>query len=320
MKGVVLDADSLGTDIDLVRLQQLPVEWSIHKAVAPSDTASIVSDTDIVLTNKVRLDRDILLKTNRLKLVSIMATGVNNVDLHTAAELGITVSNAVGYATPSVAQHTIAMMLNLATQQVVYLRDTQAGQWQRSNVFCRLDHPIVELSGKTLGIIGFGTLGSAVGHIAASLGMKVIAAVSQSNCDGTSSAIERVSLVDLLERSDIVSLHCPLTDSNVKLIGAKQLSQMKPSAFLVNTARGGLIDSEALIAALENRVIAGAAIDVLDSEPPSHDEPLLNVSYPNLLITPHNAWGARESRQRLILQMAENIERFISGNPIRCVV
>ena len=150
--------------------------------------------------------------------------------------------------------------------------------------------------------------------------MKVIAAVSQSNCDSTSAAIERVSLVDLLERSDIVSLHCPLTDSNVKLIGAKQLSQMKPSAFLVNTARGGLIDSEALIAALENRVIAGAAIDVLDSEPPSHDEPLLNVSYPNLLITPHNAWGARESRQRLILQMAENIERFISGNPIRCVV
>ena len=150
--------------------------------------------------------------------------------------------------------------------------------------------------------------------------MNVIAAASHSNCDSSRAAIERVSLVDLLERSDIVSLHCPLTDSNVRLIGAKQLSQMKSSAFLINTARGGLIDSEALIAALENRVIAGAAIDVLDSEPPSHDEPLLNVSYPNLLITPHNAWGARESRQRLILQMAENIERFISGNPIRCVV
>ncbi len=319
MKGAILDADSLGADIDLAPLQQLPIDWSIHAAVSPSDVASIIIDADVVLTNKIQLNRDVLFATKCLKLICVMATGVNNIDLEAAAERGIVVSNAIGYATPSVAQHTIAMMLNLATQQMLYLRDTQSGEWAKSNVFCRLDHPIVELSGKTLGIIGLGTLGCAVGHIAASMGMNVIAAVSQSQSANTHLDFQRTPFDELLAQSDVVSLHCPLTAKNVKLIGAGQLALMKPSAFIINTARGGLIDSAALIAGLENQVIAGAAIDVLDSEPPSVDEPLLQISFPNLLITPHNAWGARESRQRLVLQMAENIQHFMSGTPVRSV-
>lgn len=321
MKGIILDADSLGKDIDLGPVLDLLDDWQINATTRPEDVETAVADADVVLSNKIELPRDLLLTNSSIKLISVMATGVNNVDLNAAAEKNIVVSNAVGYATASVAQHTIALMLNLVTSQPTYLRETQTGRWQKSNVFCRLDHPIFELNGKTLGIIGLGTLGTAVANVSLALGMRVIAAESMTGAtaEHPDRRIPRVALDTLLASADVISLHCPLTPLTDGLMNPDKFALMKSTAYLINTARGALIDTEALLQAINSNSIAGAAIDVLVSEPPKSDEPLLREKRPNLLITPHNAWGAVESRQRLILQMRENIESFIKGNPIRQV-
>ncbi|MDA0957342.1 MAG: D-2-hydroxyacid dehydrogenase [Proteobacteria bacterium] len=321
MKGVILDAMSLGPDPDLTPVTGLLDDWRIFMATNRDQLTDHLLDADIVLTNKVQLPRGVLQNHQKIKLISLMATGTNNVDLTAATDFNIVVSNAVGYATPSVSQHTFALLLNLVTQQPNYLLDTQQGRWQQSPVFCRLDHPITELSGKTMGIIGWGTLGQAVGALAQAFGMNVIAAHSQGSTGDqkTAAAVDRHPLEKLLKLSDVVSLHCPLTANNHHLINSETLSLMKPGAFFINTARGGLVDSTALLSALDSGQIAGAAIDVLTEEPPRYDDPLFTEPRPNLLITPHNAWGAIEARQRLIQQMAENIERFCQGSPVRVV-
>ncbi|HKI75122.1 MAG TPA: NAD(P)-dependent oxidoreductase, partial [Pseudomonadales bacterium] len=243
--------------------------------------------------------------------------GVNNVDLAAAAARGITVSNAVGYATPSVVQHTLSLILALANSLVPYVEDVRAGRWQQSKVFCLLDHPITELSGKCLGIVGYGELGSNVARVAAAFGMEVlISARPGANVVGEG----RIAFDEILARADYVSLHCPLTPENENLIDADALQKMKPTAALINTARGGLVNSQDLLDALEHGSIGGAAIDVLRKEPPGAEpEPLLSARLPNLLVTPHNAWGARETRQRLVAQMRENIDGFLSGNLLRQV-
>lgn len=321
MKGIILDADSLGRDLDLGPVLDLLDDWQVNDTTRPEDVETDVADADVVLSNKIELPRDLLLKNSSIKLISVMATGVNNVDLTTAAEKNIVVSNAVDYATASVAQHTIALMLNLVTSQPNYFIETQKGRWQKSNVFCRLDHPISELSGKTLGIVGLGTLGRAVANVSMALGMCVIAAESLTGASAQEPdrRIPRVALDTLLASADVISLHCPLTPLTDGLMNPERFGLMKSTAFLINTARGALIDTEALLQAIRSKSIAGAAIDVLVSEPPTSDEPLLREQHQNLLVTPHNAWGAIESRQRLIQQMRENIEAFIKGNPIRQV-
>lgn len=316
MRGTILDANSLG-DADLTPITQLLDDWTVHGSTAPSQTLERIRGFDVVLTNKVNLDASLIEASNSLQYVGIMATGTNNVDLDAAKKRDVTVCNAVGYATPSVAQHTLGLILNLATNQHRYLSDTVQGRWQESDVFCRLDHPIVELSGKTLGIIGLGELGTAVARLGQALGMKVLALKTAR--PSKAADVPRVQLSTLLSESDVLSLHCPLTDENVHLINRGTLGQMKSTAFLINTARGALVDSTALLEALDTGRIAGAAIDVLGTEPPTELEPLLEVHRGNLIITPHNAWGAAESRTRLVDQLKQNIVAWQAGDPIRVV-
>lgn len=208
-------------------------------------------------------------------------------------------------STPSVVQHTITLMLALSTNLIAYQKNIKAHAWQQSNVFCLLDHPIQELSGKTLGILGYGDLGRSVADVARAFGMNIL--VCERPGSKSAATKERIAWQQMLPQVDYLSLHCPLTPDNEQIVDTSALALMKPTAFLINTARGGLVNSLDLITALKKGVIRGAGIDVLNTEPPSTDEVLLAEDLPNLVITPHNAWAARESRERLLLQMAENI-------------
>jgi glycerate dehydrogenase len=312
MIGVILDANSLGQDIDLSPVTSLLSEWRVYPSTQPDEVASRISDATVVLSNKIRLDEASLANAPNVRFISVMATGTNNIDFQATKARDIHVSNAVAYATPSVVQHTISLILALSTNLPAYLSDVRSGRWQQSDVFCLLDHPIQEVAGKKLGIIGHGELGSAVAKAAAGLGLKVIVAGRRGEQPGPG----RTPFEEVIREADYLTLHCPLTSTNENMINAELLSAMKPTAFLINTARGGLVDSQALVAALKDGVIAGAAIDVLNTEPAAANEPLI-TDLPNLLVTPHNAWGAIESRNRLINQMRENIEGFLAGKPPR---
>ncbi len=314
MIGVILDADSLGQDIDLTPITSLMDEWHVHGSTLPDETAERIKDASVVLSNKIALNAENMSNASSLGYISVMATGTNNVDFDYCSKHNIQVSNAVAYATPSVVQHTISLILALATNLPAYLNDVRAGAWQKSNVFCLLDHPISEIAGKTLGIFGHGELGGNVAKAAEGLGMNVLL----SERPGADLRDGRTGFEELLRTADYLTLHCPLTPETEHLINEETLALMKPSGFLINTARGGLVDSKALLEALEQKQLAGAAVDVLDVEPAREDEPLINA-HPNLLVTPHNAWGAIESRQRLVQQMRENIEGFLKGSPPRIV-
>lgn len=315
MKGVILDANSLGQgEVDLSPVTALLDEWQVFGETAADLTAERVKGTSVVLSNKIVIDEKIFSTTPEIRLVSIMATGTNNVNLIAARSCDVTVSNAVAYATPSVVQHTINLMLALATNLASYIQDVRAGAWQNAGAFCMLDHPISELSGKTLVIVGYGELGSSVAQVARAFGMEVLIAQHPgSNAGGTK------PLDSLLPKADYLSLHCPLTEQTENLINIDSLAKMKKSAFLINTARGGLVNTTDLLMALDSGVIAGAAIDVLNIEPPLAEDPLTNSRLQNLIITPHNAWGSIESRQRLVQQMANNIQGFLAGHPLRVV-
>jgi glycerate dehydrogenase len=313
MKGVILDADSLGK-VDLSPITGLFQDWQVFGTTSPDQTSERIFNANIVLSNKIVLDKDILKDSSAVQHISIMATGTNNVDLAAAKAANIIVSNAVAYATPSVVQHTINLMLALATNIAKYSQDVITGKWQKAGAFCMLDHPISELNGKTLGIVGHGELGSNVAAVARAFGMDVLIARGSGSANK-----DALPLEELLPVVDYLSLHCPLTDQTENMINKNSLKLMKPGAFLINTARGGLINTGDLLDALKSGIIAGAAIDVLNIEPPTVDEPLTNARLVNLIITPHNAWGSIESRQRLIVQMAENIKGFLQGDPLRVV-
>ncbi len=312
--GVILDADSLGPDVDLAPVTGLLDEWRIHPYTEPDEVARRLTDASVLLSNKVPLTAASIKGAAQLKFISVMATGTNNIDLAAAKQQGISVSNAVAYATPSVVQHTIALILALSTSLPAYLADVRRGRWQQSKVFCLLDHPIREVAGKTLGIIGGGELGRGVSRAAAGLGMHIMLAERR----GQPVRRGRTPFEEVIAAADYISLHCPLTEDTQHLIDGKVLARMKPTAFLVNTARGGLIDSAALLDALAKKQLAGAAVDVLEREPAGADEPLINAA-DNLLVTPHNAWSALESRVRLVEQMRENIQGFLAGHPPRLV-
>lgn len=314
MLGVILDADSLGQDVDLTPITSLLDEWRVYGFTHPDEAAERISGADIVLSNKIPLNETNLQRADRLKFVSVIATGTNNIDFPAMARRNIVVSNARGYGTPSVVQHTLTLILALSTNLHRYLSDVRSGHWQQSDVFCLLHHPIQEIAGKQLGVVGYGELGSAVAAAAQALGMKIVI----SERPGIEPRDGRVSFDSMLASSDYISLHCPLTDDNQHMINAGTLKLMQPTAFLINTARGGLVNSQDLVDALRNNGIAGAAIDVLDKEPPIPEDPLLEP-LDNLIVSPHNAWGAIESRRRLITQTRENIEAFLQGNPTRIV-
>lgn len=312
MLGVFLDRDTVDAgDMNLAPLEDVMPEWEYYGHTQPGQVIERIEGADVVLTNKVVLDGEMLAECDDLELVCVAATGTNNVDLEAARSLGITVCNVRGYATPSVVQHVFALVLGLATHLPWYREAVRAGRWSESRHFTMLDWPVRELDGRTLGIIGYGTLGKAVARVAHAFGMSVQVAKR----DASDERGGRVPLEDLLRSSDVVSLHCPLTDDTQGLIGTAELGLMKEDAFLVNTARGGIVDERALAEALREHRLGGAGVDVLPEEPPPPDHPLLAADIPNLIITPHTAWTSRESRQRLIIELAENIRAWQEGEP-----
>jgi glycerate dehydrogenase len=320
MRAVFLDFGSLGPDdIDATPLTKLLPDLALYPATSADNVQTRIRDAEIVLVNKVRLDGSMIADCPKLKLICLAATGTDNVDLAAAREHGIAVCNIRNYCTPSVVQHVFGVLLEL-TLSLAAMRDLIAsGAWSRHEHFCLLDLPSRELAGKTMGIVGLGELGSAVARVASAFGMQVLAARRPydpgDDAAGTTKAdgIERVGLGKLLERSHVISLHCPLNEDTQHLVNAETLHAMRNDAVLINTARGGLVDADALLEALGNGVIAAAGIDVLETEPPPADHPLLTTRLPNLLVTPHIAWAARESRQRAVEELAANVEAFMQG-------
>ena len=319
MEGVILDFDSVGpADLDLTKLYDLPVKWTIYPNCLPSQVAERITTADIVLINKAPILAPQIKSASQLKLISIFATGTNIIDLDAAREKNIVISNAVGYGTGSVVQHVWSLILALTTNLDGYRKAAMDGSWEESDFFCVMDFSVRELQGKVLGIVGAGELGSGVAKIAEAFGMQVIFAALPGRRH--SPQPNRIPFKDLLARADIVSLHCPLTKETSGLIGTEELALMKKSAILVNTARGALVDEKALKEALQSRIIAGAATDVLSVEPPVDGNVLLDEKIPNLIVTPHVAWIARESRQRLIDQVAGNVKAFLDGKPQNQVI
>lgn len=312
MKAVFLDLASLAEhDLDLSGFEAAVDDWRSYPATAPEDRVARIGDADIVVTNKVVLDDAVLRASPKLSLVCLTATGFNNVSVETARELGIVVSNVVAYATDSVAQHVFALMLAHHTSLFSYTDAVKRGDWSRSAQFCLLDFPVRELRGMTLGIVGFGELGQGVAGIAEAFGMQVL--VSQR--PGGEPAAGRVPFGELLRRSDVITLHVPLLDNTHHLIDAHALELMKPTALLINTARGAVVDNLALADALRRGVIGGAAVDVLDVEPPPLDHPLLAPDVPNLIVTPHTAWAGRQARQNVVDETVANIRAFLAERP-----
>jgi len=300
-----IDQGDLETDI----ITQQPFDWQLHANTTSEQTRERIRDAQVVISNKVVLDHDLLQRSEGLKLICIAATGTNNVDLEAAQKFGIAVCNVTGYATPSVVQHVFGLILALTTRLNAYQADVASGAWQRSEQFCLLGHPIREIAGKRLGIVGFGELGRAVAKLATAFGMEVLIA----RRPGGPARPGRIPLNELLPQVDILSLHCPLTDATRNLIGEKELALMQPDALLINTARGGIVDEPALASALLDGRLGGAGIDVLQQEPPRDGSPLLQPGIPNLIVTPHIAWASRESRQRLLDEVAANIRAFLAG-------
>ncbi len=307
---VFLDHESVDRgDLDLSALKATLPEWRLFDATEASDTLAHIGDANVVVSNKVILDRAIIEQAPSLGLICIAATGTNNVDLLAAREHDVSVCNVRAYATASVVQHVFTLMLALTTHLLEYERDVRAGLWQKSRQFCLLDHPIHELAGKTLGVVGYGELGRAVARAAETFGMDVRIAQRR----GGEAAAGRIALDELLSRVDVLSLHCPLTEETRGLIGERELGLMKDDALLINTARGGIVAEPALAAALRDGRLGGAGVDVLAKEPPDADSPLLADNIPNLIVTPHVAWASRGSRQRLLDEVAENIRAWLRG-------
>lgn len=309
-KAVFLDTRTLDRgDLDRGGLMETPFDWQFHDHTAPAQCAERIQGARVVVSNKAVLDRDLIAGNPELRLICVAATGTNNVDLVAAAEHGVAVTNVTGYGTATVAQHTFCLILALTTRLLEYQTAVRRGDWQRSDLFCLMDYPIRELAGKTLGIVGYGTLGKGVAHIAEAFGMRVLLAQRP----GGMPQPGRVPLPELLPQVDVLSLHCPLTPQTENLIGSAELALMRADALLINTARGGIVEETALADALRQGRLGGAGVDVLTREPPGDDHPLLQPDIPNLIVTPHNAWASREARQRLLNGVTANIRDYLAG-------
>lgn len=317
---VFLDATTYGD----VSLQLFTARWNctVHQVTDPADTIQRIAGHSVAVTNKVAFDKTILnsVEAGNLQLIAVAATGTDIIDKDEAAKRGVKVCNVPGYATQSVAQFTMALILELATHAGKYGNAVKAGEWQKSPVFSLLTFPHTELVGKKLGIVGYGNIGRAVAQMARGLGLEVLIAARP----GSTAPIpeDRLPANELLQQADIVSLHCPLTPQTKNLINRHTLSLMKPTAFLINTARGALIDEAALIEALRQKRIAAAALDVISKEPPRPDHPVIRAAatLENLIVTPHTAWSSREAREHLLVEVKENIQAFLRGQPRNLVV
>lgn len=316
MKAVFLDYASLDqNDLDFTALASSFDEWEIYPSTSSEQLLERIQNVDVIISNKVVVNAAAIEQCKQLKLILISATGTNNIDLVQAKKQGIVVCNCQAYGTSAVAQHTLMLMLNLATSFRQYDKAVQNAEWNKASQFCLLDYPIIELEGKTLGILGYGELGKAVAKLAEAFGMKVLVGALPNR----PSQENRIAFNALLAQADFLTLHCPLTADTQNLIDANAFDAMKSSAFLINCARGGIVNEQALADALLKGKIAGAATDVLTVEPPKDGNILLNAEIPNLLITPHSAWGSVDARQRIVQQMVENVAAFKQGQPLRQV-
>jgi glycerate dehydrogenase len=309
VKAVFLDYDTVSNgDLDTSALTAAVGDLKLCES-DDAMTAERIRDVEVVLLNKVELSRELLRGAPKLKLVAVAGTGTNNIDVLAARELGVAVCNVRGYCTSSVVQQAWGLILSLTQHISDYSQLVSNGSWTRNEAATTLAHPIRELAGRIFGVVGWGELGRGTARVAEAFGMRVIVA----NRRGGNPEPGRVELEQLLAMADIVSLHCPLTDSTRGLIGERELALMKPDALLINTARGALVDGKPLARALKSGRLGGAGIDVLPQEPPPESDPLLDPDIPNLILTPHVAWAAREARQRCLDEMAANIRDFASG-------
>jgi glycerate dehydrogenase len=319
-KIVFLDAATYGD----VPLESFRNQWdcTVHQVTTPIDVRQRLKGQTVAVTNKVPLDQAVLgsAEARDIKLIAVAATGTDIIDREAAKSLGVKVCNVPGYATHSVAQFTVGLILELASRAGPYAAAVRLGAWQKSPVFTMLDYPTVELAGRKLGIIGYGNIGRAVAKMAQGFDLEVMVAARPGSLDPVPS--DRLSLDTLLATADIITLHCPLTPATQHLINERRLSLMKATAFLINTARGALVDESALIEALRNKQLAGAALDVISREPPPENHPIIEASkeLENLLVTPHTAWSARQARERLLREVAANITAFFAGEPRNLVV
>jgi glycerate dehydrogenase len=319
MKAVFLDYATLGAnELDSAPLFEAAPGLELFDRTEDHQRAARIKNAQIVLTNKVNLSGDLLDGAKSLRLIVLAATGTDNVDLQHAKKSGIAVCNTRAYCTQSVVEHVFAVLLHLTHSIGRFDRSVKADEWQQSGSFCMLNHPLRELSTMTIGIVGYGTLGRSVADIARQFNMNVMIArrhgTPQQDGDG------RYSFEEILEQADVVSLHCPLNEDTHGLISMAQLQRMKTDAILINTARGGLVDSSALADALRNGDIGAAAIDVLTQEPPVDGDPLLDYKGDNLILTPHIAWATAAARQTAINEVAANIRAFLAGEERNRVV
>lgn len=316
MKLVFLDRSTLGPET-LLRTPTFTHQMQLYDATYPEQIAGRVANADIVITNKVRLSADVIERAPRLRMVAVAATGTDVVDLDACRSRGIAVSNIRNYASHTVPEHTFALIFALRRSITAYRDAVQKGRWQQSGQFCFFDHPIRDLAGSTLGVIGCGVLGTAVANMGRALGMRVLL----SDHKGQKSKGDRyTSFEQTLAQSDVLTLHCPLNDGTRAMIGPAEFALMSRRPLLVNTARGGLIDEDAVGAALDIGQISGAAFDVVTTEPPPVMHPFMKLlDRPNFILTPHVAWASAEATQSLADQLIDVVEAFVRGKPMNVV-
>lgn len=316
MRIVILDGDTIScNDIDLSGFYELG-DVSLYGFTPKEEIAKRISDAEVVFCNKAPITEEVLSKCNNLKYIGLFATGYNNVDLDAAKRHNVTVCNAPSYSTNAVAQHVFALILSFYNHVSEYSKSVARGDWVQSKMFSYFDIPIFELAGKTIGIVGYGSIGRKVAEIARAFSMNVL--VFTRTIPQNIQGIEFVNFDELLKRSDIVSLHCPLTEKTRGMINSEKLAMMKKSAILINTSRGPIVDEKDLAEALENEVIAGAGLDVVKVEPMLESNPLLNAK--NCIITPHIAWAPYQTRKRLVNLVLENYKAWNNGKPQNVVV
>lgn len=294
------------------RAPEFAHEWIEYPETLPAQVAERVRPATVIISNKLSLGEPQLADAPEVKLIAIAATGSDCVDLEYCRQRGITVCNVRGYAANSVPEHALMLILALRRNLLAYRRDVREEKWQQSKQFCLLTHPLHDIRGSTMGIVGYGSIGKSMARLAESVGMKVL--ISEHK-NVRHPRVGRTPFADLLAESDVITLHCPLTDETRELFGSQEFAMMKRNALLINTARGALIQDDALIEALRSGRIAGAAIDVLREEPPRSGSPLLELDLPNLIVTPHVAWASDEAVQALADQVIDNLESFVEGRP-----
>ena len=287
-------------------------EWIEYPESFPEQVSERVRDASIIISNKLSLGEAQLAAAPDVKLIAIAATGSDCVDLEYCRGRGITVCNVRGYAANSVPEHVLMLILALRRNLFAYRADVQAGKWQESKQFCLLSHSLHDIKGSTIGIVGYGAIGKSMAHLAQAVGMKVLLSEHKTTRE---SRPGRTPFSEVLRQSDITTLHCPLKDETRDMFGVDEFASMKPSALVINTARGALIQDAALVDALQNGLIAGAAVDCLREEPPRNGNPLLDLNQPNLIVTPHVAWASDEAVQALADQVIDNIEAFVARTP-----